>query len=52
MRVLGGAKIINPLEPRVPLSGLVLKENASIVKSLKNLDAKCEVQMCAYTFCS
>ena len=24
---------LNPLEPRVPLSSLVLKENASVVKS-------------------
>ena len=41
---------INPLEPGVPLSSLVLKENASIVKSLKNLDVKCEIQICACTF--
>ena len=33
----------NPLEPKVPLSRLILKENASVVKSVRNLDAKCEV---------
>ena len=35
---------VNPLAPMVLLSGLVLKENASVVGSMKNLDAKCEVQ--------
>ena len=28
----------------------VLKENNSIVKSIRNLDAKCEVQMCLFFF--
>ena len=28
----------------VPLSGLVMKENGSVVESVRNLDAKCEVQ--------
>ena len=28
----------------VPFSGLVLKENASVLESVRNLDAKCEVQ--------
>ena len=36
---------VNPLAPMVPLSGLVLK-------SMRNLDAKCEVQASACTFCS
>ena len=44
--------MFNPLEPRVPLSSLVLKEYASVVKSVRNLDVKCEIQMCACTFCS
>ena len=35
---------VNPLAPMVPRSGLVLKENASVVESVRNLDAKCEVQ--------
>ena len=26
--------------------GLLLKEHESIVKSMRNLDVKCEVQMC------
>ena len=43
---------LNPLEPAVPLSGLVLEVNASVVKSMGNLDAKCEVQICPCTFCS
>ena len=43
---------VNPLDPIVPLSGLVLKENASIVKPVRNVDAKCEVQMCTSTFCN
>ena len=42
----------NPLVPMVPLSGLVLKEKASVVESVRNLDAKCEVQGSACTFCS
>ena len=45
-------QLVNPLEPTVPLSGLERKENVSVGKSMRNLDAKCEVQMCAYTFCS
>ena len=32
--------------------GLALKEYHSLVKSVRNLDAKCEVQMCPCTFCS
>ena len=36
--------LFNPLEPMVPLSSLVLKENASFEESMRNLDAKCEVQ--------
>ena len=36
----------------VPLSGLNLKENAFVVKFVRNLDAKCAIQMCACTFCS
>ena len=28
-----------------PISGFVLKENASVVKSVRNLDAKCEVHV-------
>ena len=34
------------------VSGLVLKENASVVESVRNLNAKCEVQGPACTFCS
>ena len=44
--------VLNPLAPMVPLSGLVLKENASVVKSVRNLDAKCVVQGSTCTFCS
>ena len=29
---------IHPLEPTVPLSGLEMKENASVEKSVRNLD--------------
>ena len=43
---------LNPLEPMVPLSGLETKENVSVGKSMRNLDVKCEVQMCAYTLCN
>ena len=43
---------INPLAPMVPLSGLVLNENAFVVESMRNLDAKCEIQRSAYIFCS
>ena len=44
--------ILNPLEPRVPLSGLNLNENASFVKFMMNLDAKYEFQMCGCTLCN
>ena len=40
---------LNPLVPRT-IFGLVLKENASVVKSKRDLDAKCEVQMCPCNF--
>ena len=43
---------INPLVPRVLLFGFDLKENAFVVKSVRNLDVKYEIQICAYTFCS
>ena len=45
-------KALNPLAPMVPLSSLVLKENASVVESMRNLDEKFEVQGSACTFCS
>ena len=44
--------LLNPLVPMVPLSSLVLKENTSVVESVRNLDAKCEVQRSACIFCS
>ena len=34
---------VNPFSAHKTIFGLVLKENASIVKSVRNLDAKCEV---------
>ena len=47
----GNLNNLNPLAPMVPLS-LVMKENASVVESVRNLDAKCEVQGSACTFCN
>ena len=44
--------LLSPFSAHETISGLVLKENHSVVKSVRNLDAKCEVQMCPCTFCS
>ena len=39
-----------PLTAHKTIFGLVLKENDSFVRSVRNLDVKCEVQMCPCTF--
>ena len=39
-----------PFSAHEIIFGLVFKENDSVVKSVRNLDVKCEVQMCPCTF--